>query len=184
MLELKHHFLIAMPTLQDPMFRRAVVYLCEHNDQGAMGIVINRPLPMTVSELLTQLKINPSGSELDFPVFYGGPVSTDRGFILHAPQDGFSSSLQISPETMLTNSRDILETLGTKKQPQRLLVALGYASWQQGQLEQELAENSWLTVSADPELIYSTSITQRWQQALQRIGIGNVWHLSAHAGHA
>jgi putative transcriptional regulator len=183
-MRLQHHFLIAPPTLQDRFFKQAVVYLCDHTEQGAMGIVINHPLRLTVQVLLQQLKIERSGISMDYPVFNGGPVASDRGFILHSPHTGFSSSLLVSPETMLTNSRDILETLGMPEQPQFFLVALGYASWQQGQLEHELSETGWLVIPADPAIIFHTPISQRWQAAVKQLGIQDAWKISSQVGHA
>ncbi|MEW9906486.1 MAG: YqgE/AlgH family protein [Candidatus Symbiodolus clandestinus] len=183
-MRLHHHFLIAMPTLEDPCFKQAVVYLCDHSDQGAMGLVINHPLTITIPAMLQQLKIDLHQALFNFPVFNGGPVANERGFILHSPQDGFASSLTISKEIMLTNSRDILETLGTTKEPHRFLVALGYASWQSGQLEHELAENSWLVTPADPTIIFYTPIHRRWQQAVKQLGIDNIWQIASQPGHA
>ncbi|WP_253306617.1 YqgE/AlgH family protein [unidentified bacterial endosymbiont] len=183
-MRLHHHFLIALPTLQDPFFKQSVVYLCDHTEQGAMGIVINHPLTLTVQALLQQLKIEKTDTPVDYPVFNGGPVANDRGFILHSPQAGFSSSLSVSSETMLTNSRDILETLGTAEQPPHFLVALGYASWQQGQLEQELSETGWLVTPADPAIIFHTPINQRWQAAVKQLGIQDAWQIVSQGGHA
>ena len=129
-MNLQHHFLIAMPTMQDPRFKRSVIYICEHNEEGAMGLVINKPVEQfTVESVLDKLKIAPAERDpaisLDKPVYAGGPLADDRGFILHTPQPGFDASIQISPETMITTSRDVLETLGTPEQPQEVLVALG-----------------------------------------------------------
>jgi putative transcriptional regulator len=183
-MRLHHHFLIAMPTLQDPFFKQAVIYLCEHTEQGAMGIVINHPLTSTLRALLQQLKIERSDSQSDYPVFNGGPVANDRGFILHSPRAGFSSSLSVSSDIMLTNSRDILETLGTTEQPDHFLVALGYASWQRGQLEKELSETGWLVLPADPAIIFQTPISQRWQAAVKQLGIQDAWQIVSQVGHA
>ncbi|MGL4860440.1 MAG: YqgE/AlgH family protein, partial [Enterobacteriaceae bacterium] len=152
-MNLQHHFLIATPALQDPFFKRSVVYLCEHNEGGAMGLVINKPAEhLTVNDLLRKLKIKPMSEHNSYssrPVFIGGPLAEDRGFILHTPQEHFNSSIPISAETMVTTSRDILESIGTEEQPENVMVALGYSSWQPGQLESELLDNAWLTVEAD-----------------------------------
>lgn len=148
-MNLQHHFLIAMPALQDPIFRRSVVYICEHNQDGAMGIIINKPLEnLQIEGILEKLKITPeprdSAIRLDKAVMLGGPLAEDCGFILHTPPSRFASSIRISDNTVITTSRDVLETLGTQQQPSDVLVALGYASWDKGQLEQELLDNACL----------------------------------------
>ena len=183
---LQHHFLIAMPNLKDPFFGGSVTYICEHNDEGAMGLVINIPIDMPLYELLAQLEMAPSEDglpELERPVLQGGPVAADRGFVLHSPMAGFSSSQMLAEDLMITTSPDVLETLGTDFAPEHYLVALGYAGWTPGQLEQELSENSWLTVPADTALLFDTPFAQRWHQALGRLGIDSC-HLSSQVGHA
>ncbi|QHA88069.1 YqgE/AlgH family protein [Serratia rhizosphaerae] len=187
-MNLQHHFLIAMPTMQDPRFKRSVIYICEHNEDGAMGLVINKPVEQfTVESVLEKLKIAPADRDpaisLDKPVYAGGPLADDRGFILHTPQPGFDASIQISPETMITTSRDVLETLGTPEQPQEVLVALGYAGWEKGQLEQEVLENAWLTAEADSEILFHTPIANRWREAANRLGV-DIRSIANHAGHA
>lgn len=187
-MNLQHHFLIAMPSLQDPMFKRSVIYICEHNDDGAMGLVINKPVEQfTVETVLHKLKIMPSERDpairLDKPVFAGGPLADDRGFILHTPCEGFGSSIGISDETMITTSKDVLETLGTAQQPQDVLVALGYAGWDKGQLEQELLENAWLTIPADSDILFRTPIASRWREAARKLGI-DIHNIANEAGHA
>ncbi len=187
-MNLQHHFLIAMPALSDPLFKRSVIYICEHNDDGAMGIVINKPVEQfTVESVLHKLKIMPAKRDpairLDKPVFAGGPMADDRGFILHTPREGFGSSIEISPETMITTSKDVLETLGTADQPQEVLVALGYAGWEKGQLEQELLENAWLTTPADSDILFHTPISARWREAAKKIGI-DIHNIANQAGHA
>ncbi|AGB83964.1 Uncharacterized ACR, COG1678 [Serratia rubidaea] len=187
-MNLQHHFLIAMPTMQDPRFKRSVIYICEHNEEGAMGLVINKPVEQfTVESVLEKLKIAPADRDpaisLDKPVYAGGPLADDRGFILHTPQPGFDASIQISPETMITTSRDVLETLGTPEQPQEVLVALGYAGWEKGQLEQEVLENAWLTAEADSEILFHTPIANRWREAANRLGV-DIRSIANHAGHA
>jgi putative transcriptional regulator len=134
-MNLAHHFLIAMPSMQDSRFKRTVIYVCEHNKDGAMGLVINKPLEqLTLGSLLEKLKITPEPRDekirLDKPVMYGGPLAEDRGFVLHTPQSNFGSSVAISAECMMTTSRDVLETLGTQVQPKDILVSLGYCSWE------------------------------------------------------
>ena len=187
-MNLQHHFLIAMPTLQDPIFRRSVVYICEYNDDGAMGIIINKPLDnLQIEGILEKLKITPDPRDpsirLDKPVMLGGPLAEDRGFIVHTPPASFSSSIRISDNTIVTTSRDVLETLGTERQPSDVLVALGYASWEKGQLEQEILDNAWLTATADLNILFKTPISDRWKDAAKLIGI-NILTMSGTAGHA
>lgn len=187
-MNLQHHFLIAMPGLQDPLFRRSVVYICEHNDEGAMGIIINKPLDnLKVADVLEKLKITPEPRDpairLDKPVFVGGPLAEDRGFILHTPPEMFSSSIRIAENTIITTSKDVLETLGTPNQPPDVLVALGYSSWDKGQLEQEILDNAWLTAPANNQILFHTLIGERWREAARLIGI-DIHNLPNEAGHA
>ncbi|WP_083172322.1 YqgE/AlgH family protein [secondary endosymbiont of Trabutina mannipara] len=187
-MNLQNHFLIAMPSLQDPLFKRSVVYICEHNSKGAMGIVINKPIEQfSIENVLYKLKMISSGKDLsillDNPVFYGGPLAEDRGFILHTPQDGFGSSIGISEKTMMTTSKDVLETIGTDKQPEYLLVALGYSGWDQGQLESELLENNWLTTPANNKILFHTPIATRWSEAAKTLGI-DIYSITTQVGHA
>lgn len=186
-MNLQHHFLIAMPALQDPIFRRSVVYICEYNEDGAMGIIINKPLEnLQVEGILEKLKITAEARlpeiRLDKPVMLGGPLAEDRGFILHTPPI-FSSSIRISDNTVITTSRDVLETLGTAEQPSEVLVALGYASWEKGQLEQEILDNAWLTAPADMNILFKTPIADRWRDAAKLIGI-DILTMPGVAGHA
>ncbi|CAD83322.1 putative transcriptional regulator [Candidatus Blochmanniella floridana] len=185
---LQNHFLVAMPTLQDPLFKKSVVYICEHNDTGAMGIVINKPVEKyTVETILKNLKITSTqrdpSVQLNHPVFSGGPLLNDRGFILHTPQTGFGSSINISSQTMITTSKDILETLGTPNQPKNILVALGYSGWTKGQLEQELIESTWIAVPADETILFHTPIFNRWNAAAKIIGV-NMYNMNSQTGHA
>jgi len=187
-MNLQHHFLIAMPALQDPLFKQAVVYICEYNDEGAMGIIINKPLEnLKVDGVLQKLKIDPEPRDpairLDKPVFIGGPLAEDRGFILHSPPDCFASSIRISDDTVITTSRDVLETIGTAKQPADVIVALGYSSWEKGQLEQEILDNAWLTAPADASILFHTPISERWREAAKLIGI-DIHNMPSEAGHA
>ncbi|KEY60706.1 YqgE/AlgH family protein [Serratia sp. DD3] len=187
-MNLQHHFLIAMPAMEDPRFKHAVIYVCEHNDEGAMGLVINKPMEhFTVETVLEKLNIQPSPRDpsikLKKPVFSGGPLADDRGFILHTPHEGFDSSILISPTTMITTSKDVLETLGTPNQPAEVLVALGYAGWDKGQLEQEVLANAWLTTEADNEILFHTPIANRWREAANRLGI-DIRSIANQAGHA
>ncbi|WP_047046207.1 YqgE/AlgH family protein [Vibrio mexicanus] len=187
-MNLTNHFLVAMPGMQDPYFQRRVIYVCEHNDEGAMGLMINAPIDVTVGSMLKQVDVEPAHPQLvteslDKPVLNGGPVSEDRGFILHQPKDRYESSLQMTDKISVTTSKDILSVLGTEAEPNSYLVALGYSGWEAGQLENELAENSWLTIEADPDVIFNTPITERWQKAVQMLGI-DAAQLSNQAGHA
>lgn len=181
---LENQLLIAMPTLDDPMFHRAVTYICEHNDQGAMGLIINIPVNISLNELLAQINADKDASpQLSQQVLTGGPVSPDRGFVLHSPQNCWSSSLALSDEVMITTSKDILEALGTPAEPKEYMVTLGYAGWGPGQLEKEIQENSWLTIPADNQILFNTPIEQRWQKATEKLGI-DIAHLSSDVGHA
>ncbi|KQN64608.1 YqgE/AlgH family protein [Erwinia sp. E602] len=187
-MNLQHHFLIAMPALQDPMFRRSVVYICEHNDDGAMGLIVNKPMEnLTVEGMLKKLKIDTDSRDpaikLDKPVFSGGPLAEDRGFILHSSQGSFGSSIRVSDNTVITTSRDVLETMGTAQQPQQVLVALGYCAWEKDQLEEELLENAWLTAPANSNILFRTPIAERWREAAKSIGI-DIHNITSEAGHA
>ena len=153
---LTHHFLIAMPNMADPHFAHTLIYVCEHNDQGALGIVVNKPIDMTLSSLFEQINIPLGDSELrETKVHYGGPVQIDRGFVLHRPLGSWQSTLAINDDLGLTTSKDILEAVGHGNGPANVLVSLGYAGWSADQLEQEIAQNAWLTVAADPDVIFA-----------------------------
>ncbi|MFC4654575.1 MULTISPECIES: YqgE/AlgH family protein [Rheinheimera] len=182
---LQNHLLIAMPTLEDPNFKRSVTYICEHNAEGAMGIVINHPMSVTVADLLSQLQIefDPQSKAAKAQVCAGGPVQNDRGFVLHSPQQGYASSMQLNNGLMVTTSKDILENLTTAQGPQQFILALGYAGWSAGQLEQEIADNSWLVIPADNQIIFELSHAEKWQGATHKLGI-DVWQISPQAGHA
>lgn len=150
-MNLTNHFLVAMPGMKDPYFQNSVIYVCEHNEEGAMGLMINAPVDITVGNMLKQVEVQPVHprlfeASLDRPVYNGGPVSEDRGFILHKPKDYYESSIQMTDELTVTTSKDILSVLGTEAEPSDYLVALGYSGWSAGQLEAELVENSWLTI--------------------------------------
>lgn len=184
MQSLQNYFLVAMPSLNDSVFERSIIYICEHNEKGAMGIMLNVPLDLDVCQLLTQMKMeNASFSLSGKSVFSGGPVSTDRGFVLHTPMDGFHASLSLTDELMMTTSLDILSTLGTSAEPKQYMIALGYAGWEKGQLEEEIRENTWLTVPASPDIIFDIPYEDRWLAASKSLGI-DIWQLSPQAGHA
>ncbi len=190
---LTNHFLIAMPGLSDELFARSVVYLCEHSDQGALGLLINKPSDMSLKALFEKMDLSLDRADLaDADVFLGGPVQTERGFVLHeaifsAEQQTdnpvYSSTLVIPGGLEMTTSRDVLEAIGTGSGPRKLMMALGYAAWSQGQLESELADNSWLTVAADSSLIFETPVDQRYERALELLGV-HTGMLSTQAGHA
>ena len=187
-MNLTNHFLVAMPGMKDPYFQNSVIYVCEHNEEGAMGLIINAPVDITVGNMLKQVKVQPVHprlfeASLERPVYNGGPISEDRGFILHKPKDYYESSIQMTDDLAVTTSRDILTVLGTEAEPSDYLVALGYAGWSAGQLENELVENSWLTIEATPEIIFDTPITDRWKKAVEKLGI-DPSQLSSDAGHA
>lgn len=185
MQSLQNHFIIAMPTLKDPIFERSVTYICEHDEEGAMGIVVNQPTNMSVSDLLTQISIETDDKIIsaDKMVFAGGPVKQDRGFVIHPQQLGWNSSMRVAENMMVTTSKDILKAIGTEAGPSDYLLALGYAGWSAGQLEEELQENNWLTIQADPKILFNTPISERWQTATEGLGF-NPWQLSEEIGHA
>lgn len=181
---LENQLLIAMPSLEDPYFNKTVTYICEHNDDGAMGLIINLPINVTLNELLLQIDENKADMpELSQQVLTGGPVSQDRGFVLHSTQAGWSSSLALSDDVMITTSKDILMALGTHDAPEQYMVTLGYAGWGPGQLEEEIKANSWLTTPADGDILFNTPIEQRWKKATEKLGI-DLAHLSSDVGHA
>lgn len=183
-LDLSHHFLIAMPAMTDPYFAKSLTYVCEHNDEGAMGIVVNRPISLTLSELFAQINMPLKPAELeDVLVHFGGPVQTDRGFVLHEPGGSWQSTLHINDKVGLTTSKDILQAVGEGKGPNHLLVTLGYAGWSQGQLEQELSQNAWLSVPADERIIFDLPAEERLPAAMALLGI-DFATLSEEAGHA
>jgi putative transcriptional regulator len=181
---LTHHFLIAMPSMADPNFAKSLTYICEHNEQGALGVVVNRPIDMTLRALFEQIEIPLLDEErARMPVYFGGPVQVDRGFVLHRPAGDWQSTLSINRDIGLTTSRDILQAVGEGKGPGELLVSLGYAGWAAGQLEQELAQNSWLTVAAELNLVFELPAEQRLPAAMQLLGI-DLTRLSDEVGHA
>jgi len=181
---LTNHFLIAMPGLDDPNFARTVAYICEHTEQGAMGIVINRPMDIRLGEMLEQLDIASNDREiLDAAVYLGGPVQPERGFVLHSATEGFDSTLNITSRIGVTTSRDVLEAIADGRGPTHRLIALGYAGWGRGQLEQEIGSNAWLSSPADEEIIFRMPAVARWQAAAHLLGI-DMNLMSGEAGHA
>jgi len=183
-INLTHHFLIAMPNMADPYFSRTLTYICEHNDQGALGLVVNRPIDMTLQALFERLSLTlRSGEFAAAPIYFGGPVQTDRGFVLHAPAGNWQSTLRVGEAIGLTTSKDILEAVGRGEGPARLLVTLGYAGWSPGQLEHELSQNAWLTVEARDGIIFDTPAEERLPAAMELLGI-DFAKLQDEAGHA
>lgn len=181
---LQHHFLIAMPSLEDPNFDGTVTYLCKHDDEGAFGLVINRPLSMQASEVFQQLDLDVVDStQAEQPVLGGGPVQPSLGFVLHQSSTSFESTLDADAQIKVTISRDILESMAGGHGPSPAVITLGYAGWDAGQLEAELAANAWLSVPADPAIIFNTPIEQRWTAAAGLLGV-DIAQLTNYAGHA
>ena len=192
-INLTNHFLIAMPGLEDLSFARSVVYVCEHSERGALGLVINKPSDIDLKGLFDKVELPLGRPDLvRAPVFHGGPVQVDRGFVLHEPflavgeksgESVYASTMSIPGGLEMTTSKDVLEALSTGAGPRRVLVSLGYSAWAEGQLESELGENSWLTVGADIAVIFDTPVEQRYDRALGLLGL-QLWMLSPQAGHA
>ncbi|PUE17243.1 YqgE/AlgH family protein [Limnohabitans sp. MMS-10A-178] len=205
---LSHHFLIAMPGLEDPTFAKSVVYLCEHSERGAMGLIINKPGDLSLKHLFDKVELPLHREDLlQSNVMHGGPVQTERGFVLHEPMlesdlensekpdtalkpeadskstSIYASTLSVPGGLAMTTSKDVLEAMSNGSGPKRVLVTLGYASWGEGQLESEIGENSWLTVEADPAVIFDTPIEKRYEKALALLGL-QPWMLLNQAGHA
>jgi len=182
---LKGHFLIAMPSLQDPNFSQSVTFICEHNDDGAFGLVINHETDATIGEVLDQLNITPVANNpyLQQKVFLGGPVDIERGLILHAPIGDWGSTICEHREIGITSSLDIMRAIGENTAPENFLVCLGYAGWGPGQLEQEMSQNAWLNGPADKSVIFNTPVNKRWQAAASLLGV-DLSLLSSDIGHA
>ena len=192
--QLSHHFLIAMPGLEDPVFAKSVVYLCEHSERGAMGLIINKLGDLSLKHLFEKVELPLTRQDLlQSNVLQGGPVQTERGFVLHEPMleassdeknnSIYASTLSVPGGLAMTTSKDVLEAMANGSGPQRVLVTLGYASWGEGQLESEIGENSCLTVAADQAVIFDTPIEQRYDKALSLLGL-QTWMLSSQVGHA
>lgn len=194
-INLTHHFLIAMPGMEDEAFAKSVVYVCEHTERGALGIVINKPSELSLKRLFDQVELPLRRVDLvETPVYQGGPVQTERGFVLHdqmlsgeagdlTPRESAYASTMVIPGGLgMTTSKDVLEALSTGAGPRRVLISLGYSAWGEGQLESELADNSWLTVGADAAVIFDTPVAQRYDKALALLGL-QAWMLSPEAGH-
>jgi len=187
-IDLTNQFLIAMPGMADDNYAGSVVYLCEHTERGALGLVINKPIDINLRNLFEKVEINLDSQELaDQPVYYGGPVQTERGFVLHEKQlDGtgpYNSTMSVRGGLEMTTSKDVLEALAEGSGPKKVLITLGYSGWQAGQLEDELGRNGWLTVDADPAVIFDTPIEKRYDRAVSLLGF-DPRMLSQEAGHA
>ena len=202
-INLTNHFLIAMPGLEDEMFAKSVVYVCEHSARGAMGLVINKPSTLSMRGLFEKVELSLRREDLfSAPVLQGGPVHTERGFVLHdpmvmpraeteaqaladvsKPESVYASTMTMEGGLEMTTSKDVLEAISTGAGPKRLLISLGYSAWGEGQLESELAENSWLTVKADPQILFDTPVPQRYERAMALLGL-EPWMLSSEAGHS
>ena len=188
-INLTNHFLIAMPNMADPYFSKSLTYVCEHNDQGALGIVVNRPIDMTLQALFERLALSlKDPARADAPIYFGGPVQTDRGFVLHEPAGDWQSTLKVAGSAGaaaigLTTSKDILEAVGRGEGPEKLLVSLGYAGWSAGQIEHELKQNAWLTVEAKDAILFDIPAEERLPAAMELLGLDYA-RLADQAGHA
>ncbi|GLS27050.1 YqgE/AlgH family protein [Marinibactrum halimedae] len=180
---LRDHFLIAMPGLQDPDFSQTITYICEHSDQGAMGLIVNHTMSMKLGEILLQMDINDDAGVGEQEVLTGGPVQLERGFVLHSTEKKWSSTYEVSDDIALTASRDVIESIGKGEGPEHHLVILGYAGWSAGQLEQEIADNAWLTIPASRNVLFDIPTEQRWHAAAKAVGI-DLYLMSSAAGHA
>jgi putative transcriptional regulator len=186
---LTNHFIIAMPMLNDPNFEQSVSYICEHNNEGAMGVVINRPLDLTFADLCEQLEIEITDTDTQtYPIFNGGPVEMDRGFILHTPLGEWESTLAVTKDVGLTMSQDIIQAIADgydsdNKPPEQFIITLGYAGWSEDQIEDEIAENVWLNVEANRDILFHIPSDKRWSAAAASLGI-NLQQLSTDIGHA
>lgn len=183
-INLTDHFLIAMPAMVDSFFSKTLVYIAEHNDQGALGVIVNRPIDMSLATLFEKIDIALEADGFaDLPVFFGGPVQTDRGFVLHRPVGEWQSTLAVNQQVGLTSSRDVLQAVARDGQPRDVMVTLGYAGWSAGQLEHELAQNAWLTVPAEPRILFDLPSEERLASAMEALGI-DFTNLAKDAGHA
>jgi putative transcriptional regulator len=183
-INLTHHFLIAMPAMADPFFSKTLTYICEHNEQGALGLVVNRSIDLTLEDLFNQLDMPLiDDSARTMPVLFGGPVQLDRGFVLHQPADTWQSTIKVNQEIALTTSLDILQAMAKGTGPRQVLVTLGYAGWAPGQIEQELAQNAWLTVPASVGILFDLALEKRLNAAMELLGV-DFASLSGTAGHA
>jgi putative transcriptional regulator len=178
-----NHLLIAMPNMADSRFTRSVIYLCEHNENGAIGIVINHPLEISLSEVFQQMDIEATDPNINaLPVLAGGPIHQERGFVLHTPGGNWRSSLEMSSEIAVTTSRDILQAIAQNKGPEKVVISLGYASWTAGQLEREIMNNFWLVSPSSADILFTVPFPDRWTAAARLLGI-DITKLSSDVGH-
>ena len=181
---LTNQLLIAMPGMPDPNFSTTVTLICEHNDDGALGIIINRPTTLKLGGLFEQLSVDDADpGTAAKPVLSGGPVGTERGFVLHGPRHTYENTLAVSEDICLTLSRDVIDAMATGDGPEQMLVAIGYAGWEAGQLEEEMLANSWLSVPATTEIVFDTPFADRWDSAARTLGI-DIACMTPDAGHA
>ena len=179
-----HQFLIAMPVMADPFFAKSLVYICEHNERGALGVIVNRPLDMTLGSLFERVEMKLEDPSLALqPVYFGGPVQTDRGFVLHRPAGEWQSNLKVNDDVAMASSRDILISMAEHGTPNQVLVTLGFSGWSAGQLESEMLQNAWLTVDAEANILFDLPYEERLPAAMQTLGI-DFASLSDVAGHA
>ncbi len=179
---LKNQFLVAMPGMEDERFANTVSLLCEHNDHGAIGLVINRPMELTLSDMMQQMDLERGALDAEVLVYWGGPVQPERGFVIHGGPGDWESTLQLEPELFITTSRDILRAIGEGEGPSDYVVVLGYAGWSEGQLEDEVMHNAWLNTPVNREIIFKMPARDRWQAATRLLGV-DVSQLMATAGH-
>ncbi|ROQ21460.1 putative transcriptional regulator [Marinimicrobium koreense] len=180
---LRDHFLIAMPGMLDRNFAHSITYICEHSDEGAMGLVLNNAMPLTLGDIFSQLELGDEQRLGDRTVLAGGPVQVERGFVVHNDTSRWQSTLSVADDVSLSASRDILEALAEGRGPENFIIALGYAGWEAGQLEDEIAANAWLTMPADRHILFHTPSEQRWAAAANHLGF-DLNLISATAGHA
>lgn len=179
----KNQFLVAMPGLDDEHFGHAVTLMCEHSDQGAIGLVINRPIELKLTDMMAQMGLAHEAIDVDHTVYWGGPVQSERGFVIHKAPAGWESCMPITDSLYITTSRDILKAIGQGEGPTEYIVVLGYAGWSAGQLESEMLNNSWLNTPVDQAILFKTPIRDRWQAATRLLGV-DVTQISFGAGHA
>lgn len=184
-LSLKNQFLIAMPNMDDPFFYHSVTYICEHNAEGAIGLIINHPTKLSMVDFFNQmdLTINDTHELKNTPIFTGGPIQPERGFVIHRPKGHWQSTLTLTKDVAITTSKDILAAIANHEGPNDHIIALGYAGWESGQLEDELAKNVWLSGPADPAILFNTPYVERWKSAAHSLGI-DIERLSGDIGHA
>ena len=180
---LTHNFLIAMPNMVDPNFNGTLTYICDHGEQGALGVVVNRPIELDLSTLFEQIGLSLPERLHKHTVYFGGPVQTERGFVLHTPPQTFTSTITVNDALSLTTSKDVLEAVSQGAGPNKFMVSLGYAGWEPGQLEEEIKRNAWLSVAADPQVIFDMEPGERLHAAIRLLGI-DFSNLSDVVGHA